>query len=179
MESIGFLELNSIAKGIEAADIILKTADTALIFAKAVCPGKYNILFSGEVAAVQASMDAGVRLGGGAVVDSVVIPRVHPQVIQAVNQATVPGSVNAVGIMEFFSIASAVLAADAAAKAALLAEAAGQTLGEVVSINASNSYGGDYGIANTYAMDARSAKTAIVSGDVTVSASVTVVFAIK
>ena len=60
-----------------------------------------------------------------------------------------------------------------------LAEAAGQTLGEVVSINASNSYGGDYGIANTYAMDARSAKTAIVSGDVTVSASVTVVFAIK
>lgn len=61
----------------------------------------------------------------------------------------------------------------------LLAEAAGQTLGEVVSINASNSYGGDYGIANTYAMDARSAKTAIVSGDVTVSASVTVVFAIK
>lgn len=118
MESIGFLELNSIAKGIEAADIILKTADTALIFAKAVCPGKYNILFSGEVAAVQASMDAGVRLGGGAVVDSVVIPRVHPQVIQAVNQATVPGSVNAVGIMEFFSIASAVLAADAAAKAA-------------------------------------------------------------
>ena len=68
---------------------------------------------------------------------------------------------------------------DAAAKAALLAEAAGQTLGEVVSINASNSYGGDYGIANTYALDARSAKTAIVSGDVTVSASVTVVFAIK
>lgn len=68
---------------------------------------------------------------------------------------------------------------DAAAKAALLAEAAGQTLGEVVSINASNSYGGDYGIANTYVMDARSAKTAIVSGDVTVSASVTVVFAIK
>lgn len=66
-----------------------------------------------------------------------------------------------------------------AAKAALLAEAAGQTLGKVVSINASNSYGGDYGIANTYAMDARSAKTAIVSGDVTVSASVTVVFAIK
>ena len=118
MESIGFLELNSIAKGIEAADIILKTADTTLVFAKAVCPGKYNILFVGEVAAVQASMDAGIQLGGGAVVDSVVIPRVHPQVIQAMNQATAPGDVNAVGIMEFFSIASAVLAADAAAKAA-------------------------------------------------------------
>lgn len=118
METIGFLELNSIAKGVEAADIILKTADVALIFAKAVCPGKYNILFTGEVAAVQSSMDAGIALAGGAMVDSVVIPRVHPQVIQAINQATVPGEVNAVGIMEFFSIASAVLAADAAVKAA-------------------------------------------------------------
>ena len=32
---IGFLELNSIAKGIEAADRILKTAETRLLFAKA------------------------------------------------------------------------------------------------------------------------------------------------
>lgn len=68
---------------------------------------------------------------------------------------------------------------DAAAKAALLADAAGQALGDVVSIDASNSYGGSYGVANSYAMDAASAKSAIVSGDVTVSASVTVVFAIK
>ena len=56
---IGFLELNSIAKGVEAADRILKTAETELIFAKAGCPGKYYILFSGEVAAVTSSLEAG------------------------------------------------------------------------------------------------------------------------
>ena len=55
---VGFLELNSIAKGIEAADRILKTAETELLFAKAGCPGKYYILFSGEVAAVSSSLEA-------------------------------------------------------------------------------------------------------------------------
>ena len=39
LETIGFLELNSIAKGVEAADLILKTAEVDLIFAKAGCPG--------------------------------------------------------------------------------------------------------------------------------------------
>lgn len=118
METIGFLEFNSIAKGIEAADAVLKTAEVDLIFARAVCPGKYSVMFTGEVAAVSASLAAGEALGGGCVVDSVVIPRVHPQVIQAINQTTEPGDANAVGIMEFYSITSAVLGADAAAKAA-------------------------------------------------------------
>ena len=55
MEAIGILESNSIAKGIEAADAILKAADTSLLFSKPVCPGKYTTLFYGDVAAVQAS----------------------------------------------------------------------------------------------------------------------------
>ena len=105
MEAIGILESNSIAKGIEAADAILKAADTSLLFSKPVCPGKYTTLFYGDVAAEHT-------------VDSVVIPRVHPQVIQAINLSTTPEGVNAVGVMEFYSITAAVYAADAAVKAA-------------------------------------------------------------
>lgn len=116
--TIGFLELNSIARGMEAADAILKAAETRLIFAKASCPGKYYILFSGEVAAVQASMDAGAAIGGSHTVDSCVIPRVHPQVFLAINQSSYPEEMAAVGVMEFFSVTAAVYAADAAAKAA-------------------------------------------------------------
>ena len=107
MEAIGILESNSIAKGIEAADAILKAADTSLLFSKPVCPGKYTTLFYGDVAAVQASLEAGERVTGEHTVDSVVIPRVHPQVIQAINLSTTPEGVNAV-----------VYAADAAVKAA-------------------------------------------------------------
>ena len=70
MDTIGFLELNSIAKGVEAADIVVKTADVRLAFAKAGCPGKYYILLTGEVAAVEASLAAGAAVGGHHVVDS-------------------------------------------------------------------------------------------------------------
>ncbi len=121
METIGFLELNSIAKGIQAADAILKAADTELIFAKAMCPGKYAIMFTGKVAPVAASLEAGVRVAGEHAIDSVLIPMVHPQVIQAINAASIPGEVGAVGVMEFFSITAAVYAADAAVKAADIA----------------------------------------------------------
>ena len=118
MEAIGILESNSIAKGIEAADAVLKAADTALLYAKPVCPGKYTILFYGDVAAVSASLDAGAAVIDAYLVDSVVIPRIHPQVIQAISLSTAPDGVNAVGVMEFFSVSAAVYAADAAAKAA-------------------------------------------------------------
>lgn len=118
MTTIGFLETNSIARGIEAADAILKAADTELISARPSCPGKYQVLFSGEVAAVTASLEAGARVAEGYVVDSVVIPRVHPQVLEAIGMASVPAKLQAIGVMEFFSITAAVYAADAAVKAA-------------------------------------------------------------
>lgn len=118
METIGFLELNSIAKGVEAADIVLKTAAVDLIFAKPGCPGKYYLLFTGEVAAVQASLEAGRRVGGDHVVDSCVIPRIHPQVVKAINMTSMPEQMRAVGVMEFFSVTASVYSADAAVKAA-------------------------------------------------------------
>lgn len=117
-EAVGFLELNSIARGIEAADAGLKAADVQLGFAKTVCPGKYNILYTGEVSAVKAAIEAGERVGGTHVVDYVVIPRVHPQVISAIYQATEPDGNGAVGVMEFYSVTAAVYAADACVKAA-------------------------------------------------------------
>ena len=118
MEAIGFLELNSIAKGIESADFILKTAEVRMLSAKAGCPGKYYILFTGDVASVKASLDAGKKIGGGYVVDDCVIPRVHPQVIRAINMTAVPQQYQAIGVMEFYSVTASVYAADAAVKAA-------------------------------------------------------------
>ena len=118
METIGFLELNSIAKGIEAADTMLKAAEVRLITARPSCPGKYQILVTGEVAAVQSSVDAGAAVGAGNVVDQVVIPRVHPQVIAAIGMSTMPEGANAVGILEYFSVTASIQGADAAVKAA-------------------------------------------------------------
>lgn len=118
MKAIGFLELNSIAKGVEVADIVLKTAAVDLVFSRSGCPGKYYLLFTGEVAAVQASLDAGHIIGGSHVVDSCVIPRVHPQVIKAINMTSMPETMQAIGVMEFFSVTASVYGADAAVKTA-------------------------------------------------------------
>lgn len=117
-ETIGFLELNSIAKGIEAADAMLKAAETELILAKAGCPGKYYILICGDVAAVKASLEAGAACAREHVVDSTLIPRVHPAVIAAITLAADVHEVAALGVMEFFSVSASIRAADAAVKAA-------------------------------------------------------------
>lgn len=118
METIGFLELNSIARGVETADIVLKTAAVDLVFSKAGCPGKYYLMFTGEVAAVQASIDAGCALGDGHVVDWCVIPHIHPQVVKAINMTAMPETLQAIGVMEFYSVTASVYGADAAVKAA-------------------------------------------------------------
>lgn len=117
-ETIGFLELNSIAKGVEAADIMLKTAQVDLVFAKAGCPGKYYILIAGEVAAVEASLKAGIQIGENHTVDHCLIPRVHPQVIRAIHQSGMLEHTGAVGVMEYYSVTASVYGADAAVKVA-------------------------------------------------------------
>ncbi|GAA0182351.1 BMC domain-containing protein [Clostridium sediminicola] len=118
MNTIGMIELNSIAKGIETADYMVKAADVELIMAKPICPGKYIVLISGDVGAVNSSVEVGLDAGGQYIVDKLLLPRVHPQLIGAINMSTEIDNVNAIGVLEYFSIATAVVGADAAAKAA-------------------------------------------------------------
>ncbi len=117
-QTIGFLELNSIAKGIEATDAMLKAAEVRLLFARPNCPGKYNALITGDVAAVRFSLDVGIAVGGHSVIEHLEIPRVHPQVIKAINLSVIPKEANAIGILEYFSITASILGADSAVKAA-------------------------------------------------------------
>lgn len=118
MITIGFLELNSIAKGILAADMMLKAAEIKLVSARPSCPGKYQILITGEVSAVESALRIGEESAKTNVVDRLLIPRVNPQVIEAINMSSMPSSLKALDILEFFSVTGAIIAADAAAKAA-------------------------------------------------------------
>jgi len=116
MDTIGFLELSSIAGGIEAADYMLKAAQVELIFAKASCPGKYYVMISGTVSGVESAVRQGVANAKEFLVSSLVIPRLHPQVIKAVNMSSMPDKIAAIGVLEFFSVTNALLAADTAVK---------------------------------------------------------------
>lgn len=118
LTAIGLLELTSIAKGIEAADAMVKSADVDILSSTPVCPGKYYILVHGDVAAVESALRAGQRVGGQYVVDEFILPNVHPSVYPAITATTEVTELQALGIMESFSIASMITAADSALKSA-------------------------------------------------------------
>lgn len=116
--AVGLLEFTSIAAGMEAADIMIKTANVSPIFFKTVCPGKFLAAISGSVASVEASVQAGRDFTPESVADWFVIPNIHDDVIAAMSGCVQPVERGALGIIETFSVASAISAADAAAKAA-------------------------------------------------------------
>ncbi|MBI2252636.1 MAG: BMC domain-containing protein [Armatimonadetes bacterium] len=116
--AIGLLELNSIAKGIETADAMIKTAKIELIEAHPVCSGKYLILIAGSVDAVKASIEKGKEVSSYYLVDFFLISNIHSQVFPALSAATQINELKALGIIETFSAASAILAADYAVKSA-------------------------------------------------------------
>ncbi len=116
--AVGMVETNCIAKGIEAADKMLKAADVNLLSAQTACAGKYVVIISGDVAAVKASVEAGAAGAEETLVDSMVIPNIDEQVLKAVSACGEPKNFDALGIVETFSLVSALLCADAAVKAA-------------------------------------------------------------
>jgi microcompartment protein CcmL/EutN len=119
-KAIGMVEFTSIARGIYAADQMVKISDVEIVTASSVCPGKYIAIVQGDVASVQDSVSIAERLAEEYFVDSIVIPNVNPAVFPAITGATMPDEIQALGIMESFSLATMVIAADAILKAAEL-----------------------------------------------------------
>lgn len=118
MRAIGMVEFNSIARGIYVADQMVKISDVEIATAAPTCPGKYIAIVYGDVAAVEASVQIGERMAEEFFVDSLLIPNVDAGVFPAITGATMPECVQAVGIIESFSLATMIVCADAVLKAA-------------------------------------------------------------
>lgn len=116
--SIGLIELTSIAAGFVVTDAMLKAADVELVLARTICSGKYMVLVRGDVAAVGAAVEAGSAAGDFAVIDTFVIPNVHESVFPAIAGHSKVEKLEALGIIESFSVASLIEGADAAVKTA-------------------------------------------------------------
>ena len=116
--SMGLIELTSIAAGYQVTDAMLKAADVDLVLSRSICSGKYMVMVRGDVAAVEAAVASGRRAGQFSVVDSFVIPNLHEAVFPALSGVTKVETLEALGIVESFSVASLIEGADAAVKAA-------------------------------------------------------------
>ncbi len=118
--AIGMIELSSIARGIITADAMLKAGQVDMITASSTCPGKYIAIVHGEVAAVEASMAAGITTAGTFLVDQITIANVHDGVYPALTATHMPEEINAIGIVESFSMATMLICTDAILKVAAL-----------------------------------------------------------
>ena len=111
LQAVGMIEFNSIAGGIEGADTMVKAAQVEPFMMKTICPGKFVVAIHGEVAAVQASVGAGLEFGKDAIISMEVIHAIGGSVGDFRGGA-------ALGVIETCSAASCIVAADAASKAA-------------------------------------------------------------
>ncbi len=116
--ALALIEFSSIATGIEAADAMIKRAPIDVIKSGTVQPGKYLVLIGGLTADVEESLDAGRQVGGSALVDFILLPHVHPEVVQAVGGGRIPEVIDSLGVIETTTVAAAIHAADAGVKGA-------------------------------------------------------------
>ena len=119
-KAIGMVEYTTIAVGIQAADLMVKTAEVDLLEAQTVCPGKYIALISGSISAVKAAVETSKQKFSENLIDSFVLGNPHEDIFSAIYGATDVGKVEALGVLETFSAASIIVAADVAAKTAIV-----------------------------------------------------------
>ena len=83
-KAIGMLEYLTVSTGVQAADMILKTAKVSIIEAKTVCPGKYIVIFSGDLSSVNASIEASKKAHAENLIDSFVLGNPHEDILSAI-----------------------------------------------------------------------------------------------
>ena len=119
-KAIGMVEYKTVSSGMRAADLMVKTAEVEILQADTVCPGKFLVLISGELSAVKASVDAAAVKDPEQLIDTFVLGNPHDSIFSALYGASEIGNPNALGVLETFSAAAAIVAADTAAKTALV-----------------------------------------------------------
>lgn len=113
---LAVLEYNSIVSGIGALDEMVKCAPVKIIDAITMCPGKYIIVFSGDVASSDYAYNRGIEFAKENLIDSLFLPQIHPNVIPAIGKVVLNDYWDSIGIIETKTVVSGIEAADLAAK---------------------------------------------------------------
>jgi microcompartment protein CcmL/EutN len=121
--AVAIIEFDSIAIGIEAGDAMVKRAPLGIIHSGTTQPGKYIVLIAGDVASVEESLAAGRAIGNEAIIDTVFLPGIHPDVVSAIRGDRRFEDGEALGVIETRTVAGVIEAADAAVKGATVTAA--------------------------------------------------------
>jgi microcompartment protein CcmL/EutN len=116
--ALGLIESSSIARGVLAADAMVKKALVRLVRCSHITPGKHLTIIAGGVDEVAESMNTGEIIASSNIIDRLFLPQIHPDVLLAIGAKFHPSKTQSLAVIEFFSVASTIVAADAARKAA-------------------------------------------------------------
>ncbi len=115
--ALALLELSSIARGIVTLDALTKRAHVSVLLSEAVSPGKFLILFAGEVADVDEAFSAGTAAAGTALLDTLHLPNAHHELLPMIRGERASLAPDcALSIQEFSSVGAALRALDRALK---------------------------------------------------------------
>ena len=119
-KAIGVVEYKTVSAGVVAADAMVKTSDVDVIEAQTVCPGKYIVIITGALSAVDAAVGTARVQHGEHLISSFVLGNPHESIFPAIYGATEIEEVAALGVLETYDAASMIVAADEAAKTAIV-----------------------------------------------------------
>lgn len=117
-KTIGFLEYRSIARGMEAVDVMLKSGHVKLIQNLILCPGKLTTMIEGDIGALKNAIEKGKNYDPAYCINSFVIANVHPSILPALTGTNAIDQKGSWGMIETMDAASAIKSADQAVKAA-------------------------------------------------------------
>lgn len=119
-KAIGMIEFKTISAGITAADQMVKTARVEILEAQMVCPGKYIALIAGDLSAVRAAVERAEATRPEELIGSFVLGNPDASIFPAIYGTGHVDEVKALGILETYDAASIIVAADIAAKTAIV-----------------------------------------------------------
>lgn len=117
-KSIGALEFESISKGIEISNEVVKKSNVEIIFLKTICPGKFFIVVSGNEGEIDEAIDYGKEIAQKTLVSSFKVHAVSLSIVEAFKNKYDSNEVlDAFGVMETTNVCAGIKALDLALKA--------------------------------------------------------------
>lgn len=118
LEALALIEIDSIARGYLVMDALAKRARVTVRWAKPVTPGKFIVLFAGEIASTEEAMLAAQEVAGSHLLGAMFLPQVHSEILPALAGNYSYREMAAVAIVELTNVWSTLECADVALKAA-------------------------------------------------------------
>ncbi len=113
---LGLIEIDSVPSGLACADGLVKEAPVRVLASRPVTPAKYLVVFEGDVESVRRCLARARELAGDRFLGETNLPHPHPQLLDGLKGVVARAEIDAVGILQTFSVSACLQSLDAALK---------------------------------------------------------------